>query len=279
LNQSGSTTLVFSFVWMLINWFNLIVNDLIGPLKNVAYRKTQTFDARLLCKLYARKIHNFFLLPITPNNYNSSESQSEIKKLFGDDSIYNSCTEEAYHAVTAAICQWSHNHCANCHKWQVCGPFSAALAVCAMAVRPLAYRSHHSTICQWITGRSWVVAKSAGLYGLQHWDRRFLNGKRVCDPQFRPNLPHHGLISKHLVTLPFKICNGYSPTWVVWVEWGGVRISCWVSFRSAAPSPHPTWPPPGIDRSTLYRHLAPHLHRGSADYYTQTHVCCTYQTP
>jgi hypothetical protein len=50
-----------------------------------------------------------------------------------------------------------HNHCGNCKhlsSWflpelpQVCDPFFAALAVCTKVVRPLAYHSLHSMICQ-----------------------------------------------------------------------------------------------------------------------------------
>jgi hypothetical protein len=68
---------------------------------------------------------------------------------------YNSAL--AYHDVMAVICQWPHNHCANCQsrgkwtkdfwqfmqktRWQV-------LAVRAMVVRPLASRSSQSAMCQ-----------------------------------------------------------------------------------------------------------------------------------
>jgi hypothetical protein len=71
------------------------------------------------------------------------------------------------------------------------GPLFAALAVCAMVVRPLAYFARHSMICQWIRGG--VIAKSAGsgepvfssmddlLYGPKLSDGRFLKEKWIRD--------------------------------------------------------------------------------------------------
>jgi hypothetical protein len=65
----------------------------------------------------------------------------------------------AYSAVTAAICQWSHNYCTNGQNSSSCfivrssasvWPIYVALAVRTMVVWQLTYRSCHSAICQWI---------------------------------------------------------------------------------------------------------------------------------
>jgi hypothetical protein len=76
----------------------------------------------------------------------------------------------AYNDGSAAICQWSHSHGVNfqqssscfLHKLpQACGQFSAALAVRAMVVWPLAYcsRRGNNVIYEWISSQ--VIAKSA----------------------------------------------------------------------------------------------------------------------
>jgi hypothetical protein len=92
-----------------------------------------------------------------------------------------------------SVCQWSHNHYANCqhspscclHELpQVCGPFSAALAVRAMVVnwRIAAVPARYAK--GWIWIRSQVIAKSVAsgaavftamdeLYGSQFWDGQF----------------------------------------------------------------------------------------------------------
>jgi hypothetical protein len=82
------------------------------------------------------------------------------------------------------------------------------LAVCAMVMRPLAYRSRHSAICQWM--RSEVVAKCArsGEPVLHRWMYTYSNTVQTVASMVLSQPPSHDtvpLIKLNLYTL-FKLC-------------------------------------------------------------------------